>query len=77
MNLTEITENKIAIVVGFWGAYNGCDKQALGSDWLELSSFKTWSEIEQELKKQGFMLTGTDKELFIQDIDGFPSNCTN
>ena len=71
------TENLIAIVVGSWGAYNGYDENCLGSDWLELNNFKSWNEIEQELKRQGFELTGKDEELFIQDIEDFPTQCIN
>ena len=67
----------ISIVIGSWGSYNECNERALGSSWLDLSDFSDWDEIEQELKKQGFDLHGIDEELFIQDIEGFPTDCKN
>ena len=69
--------NNISIVIGSWGSYNECNERALGSKWLDLSNFFDWEEIEEELKKEGFKLDGIDEELFIQDIDGLPSNCCN
>ena len=67
----------IQIVIGSWGSYNECNERALGSKWLDLSDYSDYEEIEEELKKEGFKLNGIDKELFIQDIEGLPSNCCN
>ena len=67
----------IKIVIGSWGSYNACNSRALGSTWLDLSKYTDWEQIEEELKKQGFKLEGIDEELFIQDIDGLPSDCCN
>lgn len=67
----------ISIVIGSWGSYNECNERALGSKWLDLSDYSDWDEIEEELKKEGFELDGIDEELFIQDIDGLPSNSCN
>ena len=69
--------NAIKIVIGSWGSYNTCNERALGSEWLNLANYKNWDEIVAALKKQGFRLDGIDKELFVQDIDGLPSNCEN
>ena len=69
--------NEINIVIGSWGSYNACNERALGSSWLNLADFTDWEEIEAELTKQGFILDGIDEELFIQDIEYFPSDCTN
>ena len=44
----------INVVIGSWGSYNECNERALGSDWLDLSDYDTYEEIEEELKKQGF-----------------------
>lgn len=62
--------DEIKIVIGSWGSYNACNERALGSKWLTLSDYDDWEEIEKELKKEGFILNGIDKELFIQDIEG-------
>lgn len=67
----------ISIVIGSWGSYNACNERALGSKWLDLSDYADWDEIEAELIKQGFKLDGIDEELFIQDIEGVPSNGAN
>ena len=67
----------INVVIGSWGSYNECNERALGSDWLDLSDYDTYEEIEEELKKQGFELDGIDEELFIQDIEGIDDNGTN
>lgn len=67
----------ISVVIGSWGSYNECNERALGSKWLDLSDYSDWEEIEEELKKQGFELDGIDEELFIQDIEGIPSNSHN
>lgn len=67
----------IQIVIGSWGSYNECNERALGSEWLDLSEFCDWEEIVAELKKEGFELDGIDEELFIQDIEGIPSDCCN
>lgn len=69
--------NNISIVIGSWGSYNECNNRALGSKWLDLSDYSSYEEIEDELKKEGFDLDGIDEELFIQDIDGLPSDCCN
>lgn len=69
--------SEIKIVIGFWGSYNECDDRALGSKWLDLSNYSSHEEIEDELKKEGFELDGIDEELFIQDIEGLPSDCCN
>ena len=67
----------ISIVIGSYGSYNECNERALGSKWLDLSGYTDWSEIEEELIKQGFELDGIDEELFIQDIEGIPSSSAN
>lgn len=64
----------ISIVIGSWGSYNECNERALGSKWLDLSDYSEWDEILDELKKQGFELEGIDEELFIQDVEGLPSD---
>ena len=64
--------DNISIVIGSWGSYNECNERSLGSKWLDLSDYEEWSEIEEELKKEGFQLDGIDEELFIQDVDNFP-----
>ena len=63
---------EIKIVIGSWGSYNECNERALGSKWLDLSDYSDWEEIEEELKKEGFILDGIDEELFIQDYEGLP-----
>lgn len=67
----------ISIVIGSWGSYNECNERALGSEWLDLSDYSDWEEIEEELKKQGFELDGIDEELFVQDVEGIPDSYTN
>lgn len=67
----------VNIVIGSWGSYTSCNNRALGSDWLDLSLYSSWEEIEEELKKQGFDLEGIDEELFIQDIEGIPTDNVN
>ena len=67
-------ENEIKIVIGSWGSYNECNERALGSKWLNLADYDSWEDVENELKKEGFKLDGIDEELFIQDIEGLPSN---
>ena len=69
--------NTVSIVIGSWGSYNECNKRALGSKWLDLSDYFDWDEITVELKNEGFILDGIDEELFIQDIEGIPSNSDN
>ena len=59
------------------GSYNECNERALGSRWLDLADYGDWDEIVEELERQGFELDGIDEELFIQDIDNFPSDATN
>ena len=63
---------EIKIVIGSWGSYNECNERSLGSKWLDLSDYSDWEEIEEELKKEGFILNGIDEELFIQDYEGLP-----
>lgn len=67
----------VNIVIGSWGSYNECNERALGSKWLDLSDYSDWEEIEEELRSEGFDLDGIDEELFIQDIEGLPSDSTN
>lgn len=67
----------VQVVIGSWGSYNECNERALGSQWLDLSDYADWEEIEEELTKQGFELDGIDEELFIQDIEGIPSDSKN
>ncbi len=69
--------SNVSIVVGSWGSYNECNDRALGSNWLDLSDYDDWEEIEQELIREGYQLNGIDEELFIQDIEGIPSNSCN
>ena len=69
--------SEVSVVIGSWESYNACNERALGSKWLNLADYGDWEEIEEELKKQGFDLDGIDEELFIQDIEGLPSNCSN
>lgn len=69
--------NEIKIVIGSWGSYNECNERALGSAWLTLNDYDDWEEIEEELQKQGFILDGIDEELFVQDVDGIPTDSTN
>ena len=68
---------EIQMVIGSWGSYNACNERALGSKWLNLADYEDWSEIEKELKKEGFKLKGIDEELFIQDIEGFNTDGIN
>jgi hypothetical protein len=67
----------VSFVIGSWGSYNECNDRALGSKWLELSDYDNWEEIETELKNEGFELDGLDEELFIQDIEGLPTDSCN
>ncbi len=69
--------NEIKIVIGSWGSYNECNERALGSKWLDLSTYSDWEEIEEELVKEGFELEGIDEELFIQDVEGINDNSVN
>ena len=69
--------NNISIVIGSWGSYNECNERSLGSKWLDLSDYDDWSDIEEELKQEGFQLDGIDEELFIQDVSGFPDTSVN
>ena len=57
--------------------YNACNKRALGSTWLDLSKYTEWEQIEEELKNEGFELNGIDEGLFVQDIEGMPTNSMN
>lgn len=66
--------NIIRMVIGSWGSYNECNERALGSHWLDFDDYNDWDEIEEELIKEGFELDGIDEELFVQDIEGVPSN---
>lgn len=65
--------NRIAMVIGSWGSYNECNERALGSEWLYFDDYDDWDEIVEELKKEGFELNGIDEELFVQDIEGVPT----
>ncbi len=67
-------DNKISMVIGSWGSYNACNERALGSKWLDLSDYECWDEIVEELEEQGFELNGIDEELFVQDIEGIPTD---
>ena len=69
--------NEIQIVIGSWGSYNECNERALGSKLLNLADYEDWTEIEEELTKEGFKLKGIDEELFIQDIEGFNTDGLN
>ena len=69
--------NTIKIVIGSWGSYSTCNERALGSVGVQLSKYKKWGAYAAALKTQDFRLDDTDKELFVQDIDGLPSNCEN
>ncbi len=66
--------NRIAMVIGSWGSYNECSERALGSEWLDFDDYDDWNEIVEELKKEGFELDGIDEELFVQDIEGVPTD---
>ena len=66
--------SEIKVVIGSWGSYNACNNRSLGSEWLDLSDYNSWEEIEEELTKQGFELNGIDEELFIQDIEGIDAS---
>lgn len=66
--------NEIRIVIGSWGSYNECNERALGSKWLTLNDYDDWDEIAEELERQGFILDGIDEELFVQDIEGIPTD---
>lgn len=63
-------KNKIYIVIGSWGSYNECGTRSGGSEWLDLSEYSDWSEIVEDLKREGFELDGSDDDLFIQDEEG-------
>ena len=39
----------INVVIGSWGSYNECNERALGSDWLDLSDYDTYEEIEENI----------------------------
>lgn len=69
--------NNISIVIGSWGSYNECNNRSLGSKWLCLEDYESWDEIKEELKREGFKLDGIDEELFVQDVEGLPSNTCN
>ncbi len=70
-------ENNIRMVIGSWGSYNACNERSLGSKWFDLSDYEDWYEIVKELEEQGFELNGIDEELFIQDIEGIPTDGMN
>ena len=69
--------NEINVVIGSWGSYNACNERALGSGWLDFSEYDEWEQIEEKLKARGFKLDGIDEELFVQDIEGLPSDGTD
>ena len=77
MNTTTATTNEIRIVIGSWGSYNACNERALGSRWLTLSDYDDYEDIEEALRKQGFILNGIDEELFIQDIENLDADDVN
>lgn len=66
-------ENEIKMVIGSYGSYAAANDKALGSKWLDLSDFSDWSDILDELTAEGFDLAGEDAELFVQDVEGLPS----
>ncbi len=66
--------NTVSFVIGSWGSYNECNERALGSKWLNFDYFDDWDEIVEELKSEGFELDGIDEELFVQDIEGIPTD---
>lgn len=66
--------NRIAMVIGSWGSYNECNERALGSKWLDFDDYDDCDEIIEELEKEGFELDGIDEELFVQDIEGIPTD---
>ena len=67
-----LSDKEPQIVIGSWGSYAAGNKKSLGSKWLTLSKFNSWEEIEEELRREGFDLTGEDEELFIQDTHNLP-----
>lgn len=67
-------ENGIKMVIGSCGSYAAANNKALGSKWLDLADFSDWSDILDELTAEGFDLAGEDAELFVQDIEGLPSD---
>ena len=69
--------NIVRMVIGSWGSYNECNERALGSKWLDFDDYDDWDEIVEELKKEGFELDGIDEELFVQDIEGIPTDSKN
>lgn len=68
---------EINIVIGSWGSYNACNSRALASEWFNLTKYESRDDIVKELKRQGFQLKGIDEELFVQDIEGIPSDGIN
>lgn len=69
--------NIVRMVIGSWGSYNECNERALGSKWLDFDDYDDWDEIVEELQKEGFELDGIDEELFVQDIEGVPTDSKN
>ncbi len=66
--------NTVSFVIGSWGSYNECNERALGSKWLDFDDYDDWDAIVEELKREGFELDGIDEELFVQDIEGIPTD---
>ena len=66
--------NSVSFVIGSWGSYNECNERALGSKWLDFDEYEDWDAIVEELKQEGFELDGIDEELFVQDIEGIPTD---
>lgn len=66
--------NTVSFVIGSWGSYNECNERALGSKWLDFDEYDDWDAIVEELKCEGFELDGIDEELFVQDIEGIPTD---
>lgn len=67
-------ENGIKMVIGSYGSYAAANNKALGSKWLDLADFSDWSDVLDELTAEGFDLAGEDAELFVQDVEGLPSD---
>lgn len=67
-------ENGIKMVIGSYGSYAAANDRALGSKWIDLADFSDWSDVLDELTAEGFDLAGEDAELFVQDVEGLPSD---
>ena len=69
--------NTVSVVIGSWGSYKECNARALGSKWLDFNDYDDWDAIVEELTHEGFELDGIDEELFVQDIEGVPTDSKN